>query len=288
MDDDDELYAALERCLKNVAIFDRNSLEEEVPAGYTSATVKVDATPSSTLSWEKEIDAAKKLIADGYKVSFDLDLGLHKLLRNQAALQTASLALDEFRKVLLEPFYEQTEAVIFGRYSAPLVDRDEAMDFLDLLRQDLPSELPVLLLFSVDVDPFTFSRTFALDRYSLFTLAFESSPLLLPALTYNQGKSLLGYIGRERAKYQRKTCQEGLVMPRFTTDADKLKPLVDKLAQKEVKIIAEDSLAVEWEGLDLLYVEKSTLQPTTLRLLDGFEAAGGTVLVDQNHSDSVN
>ncbi len=283
MDDDEDFYET-ERSLKDFAIFDRENLDELVPPGYTSAVIFVDATPTSPLCWEMEKKAAEHLIQNGLKVSFELKLGIQLL--SQATLQTASLAINEFRDRLLEPISEHVEAVVLKRYNEPFKtfeDRDREIDFLDILRTNLSPEIPVLLLFSCKSlqDPYMAARMFAQDRFSLFVLGLESSPIYTPSLCYNEGKALLGYFGRDIAKHQPKECDHAIIMPRFTSDASLLQNLVTN--SPDAKVISEDSLAVEWEGLDELSFVKNTLAPTTLRLIAGFEAAGGNVVtIDQN------
>lgn len=93
---------------------------------------------------------------------------------------------------------------------------------------------------------------------------------------------LLGYIGRDLTHFSQRETSCGLLVPRFTSDATCLTPLFTHLAAKgvEFKIISEDMLTTEWEGIEELYLDTSCLQPTTLRMIEGFKASGG-VVVDQ-------
>ncbi len=288
MDDDDELYEPLERSLKNCAIFDRKKLDEEVPPGFSSVNIPVDLSPTSSLSWEEEKKEASSLIEKGYNITFELELKLELL--TQARLQTTSFALDECRKALIDPFSSHIDAIIMKRYDAPfktLDERDREVDFLEILRTDLPSEIPVLLLFCCKSlqDPYSAACMFAQDRFSLFTLGLKESPIYTSSICYDEGKALLGYFGRDITKKQGAECREAIVMPRFTSDASMLKNLVN--TKPDAKIISEEHLALEWEGVDLLYVVENSLHPTTLRLIAGFVAAGGVVVVDQNQPKHV-
>ena len=78
-------------------------------------------------------------------------------------------------------------------------------------------------------------------------------------------------------------------MPRFTSDASMVKSLFDSLVKKNTsfKVISEDQLALEWEGLDQIFLVEGSLAPTSMRLVAGFQAAGGTVVVDQNQLQEV-
>lgn len=288
-DDEDILLQEIDTnlLLKNLAIFDSQIPDEPIPDGFTAQVVRFDARPASSLNWKEETKQAQDLIARGYKVCFELDLGLFgpdfKGTRHQGQFQTLVLALDEFRTRILEPLREHTAAVILWRSDkvfSTLEERDVSMDYLDLLRLELPDEVITLLLFDCsNLDPYSFARMFSADRYSLFTLALTSAPLLQSCCCWNKGKALQGYIGKTINEHTPQECTKGLIMPRFSTDAQALMPLLERLtAQNEpFKIISEDFLATEWEGLDELYVEEQCLAPTTLRTIAGFAAAGGRI-----------
>lgn len=300
MDEDDDTIVEeidTQALIKNLKIFDRLSPQDPIAKGFTSATVVVDARPASSLVWKTEVKAAEELIKNGYKVCFELDFGLFgpyfKGIANQGQFQTIVLALDEFRNRLLMPFQEHVEAVILYRSHTPflsLEERDIHMDYLDLLRQELPDDVITLLLFNCDTiqDPYTCARMFSPDRFNMFTLALTNAPLLLSCVCWNSGKALLGYIGRDLACYTPQKCSKAILMPRFTSDASATRALLESLVSQneQFKIISEDFLALEWDGLDDLYLVKSSLAATSLRMVDGFVAAGG-VVIDQNPPESI-
>jgi hypothetical protein len=229
-----------------------------VPDGYTAATLFVDATAKNPLTWEEEYKAAEELVKNGIRVCFELGLDLFT-----TRFEILTFAIDEFRKRLLEPFQEHTDAVILFR--GPL--EVERMPLLDALRQELPPDLCVLLLFDA-----TNTSMIIPDRYSLFTLALKNSPHLVSCCCWQEGKALLGYIGRDIAHYTPTTCTKGVVISR---ECQSLPAITG-----DFKIISQETVGAEWEGIDELYVQSDTLQPTTLRLLEGFQAAGG-IVIDQ-------
>ena len=298
-DDDDTLLEELDiqQTLLNLKIFDRNDSEIAVPEGFTSACVHVDARPASSLNWTKETQDAESLIKNGYRICFELDFGLFgpgfKGIANQGQFQTIVLAIDEFRNRLLERFQDHVEAVILYRSSSPfssIEERDIQMDYLDLLRQELPDNLITLLLFDCTSlqEPFEFARIFSPDRFSQFTLALTNASLLLSSAAWNKGNALLGYIGTDLSQNKPQKCSKALLLPRFSSNANSMKPLLYSLIanNERFKIISEDNLTLEWDGLDVLYVQKACLEATTLRMIDGFIAAGG-VVIDQNPLESI-
>lgn len=275
MDDDDDILP-VETDPKTLAIFDQKVPGEHVPEGFSSFTVHVDLKPDSLLDFQIAKSHADAGIMQGLKVCFELDLGLFEKGFNQVQYQSHLLALDEFRKNLLTPLWAHTAALILYRSRtafATTAERDIQMDYLDLLRLDLPDDIPVLLLFSCKSirDKSLFARLFSPERYSRFVLALEDAPVLLTACCYNSGKALLGYIGRDIAHYTPSECTVGIVLPCQNIEA------AFSLQNDSFKIVSEELLATEWEGLDRLITQKECLAPTTIRLLEGFQAAGGAV-----------
>lgn len=161
-DDDDDLLLD-EPNPKTFRIFMRTSSDEEVPTGFTSATCTIDATSKSLLTWPKEQSAIDALIKKGLKVCLDITLDLFTLPYTQARHQSAILALDEVRTKLIEPNMAHIEAIILHKMDAPFSSeevRDIQMDALDLLRNEINPQIPVLILAKCPKNPYSFSRLF--------------------------------------------------------------------------------------------------------------------------------
>jgi hypothetical protein len=276
-----------EQCpdLSSVTVFDRLDNLEPIPENFTAATLRLEAHAASTLSWKQEQAACSELVQSGRKVLFELDLGLFgpqsKALAHQGQYSSITFAINEFCHQLWQPFQEHTLGVILYRAVNPFMsasERDEKMDYLDLLRSELPDALACLLLFDVQgIEAFDFLRLFALDRFSLFTLALAHAPIPMRHCIWQEGCGLLGYIGRQEVLELHSAPTLGLLSPRYDNIQEDLRPIVDKLlAQKSCfRVIPEEYLATEWEGLDELIVPMNSIQSSTLRLIDGFKAAGG-------------
>ncbi len=275
-EEDDTIIEELDtkQVLKNLAIFDRQTNNEPIPEGYTAATLRLDARPQSSLNWLEEYKEAKALVAAGYKISFELDLGLDF---RPNLYQTHALALDEFCKRFLQPFHNECASIILLRKEG-IFSSVEEIAYLELLRQELPDDIVTLLLFDCKTlqDPYSFSCTFNQDRLCQFTLALANAPLLVPSLCWKEGNGLYGYIGRNIGAYAPQEVSCGLIVPRSTTNSESLKPYLSTI-QEPFKLISEDFLPLEWEGLDELYVKEDLLAATSLRTIAGFEATGGIV-----------
>jgi len=298
MDEEEEtLFDEGESDLSQLKAFDRQDNSEEVPEGFTSATIFLDAKPSSSLNWTQERLKTQELIEKGYKVLFELDLDLFgpttQALTHTGQFQTHVLAINEFTGRFLAEFQPHTVGVILHRSKSPFTnfqERDVMVDYLELLRQEIADHIPCFLLFDCQAlqDPFTFIRLFALDRFSLFSLALTHAPVLLKTVIWQEGKGMLGSIARTLIPQKQEEPTLGLLMPRFDLHVDEvhsgLKAALDTLLlqNRPFKIIPETHLPIEWNGLDELIVCKEGLLPTTLRAIDGFCAAGGLVreLVD--------
>lgn len=287
---EESLFDEVEIDFSQVQIFDRHDNNEPVPEGFSAAIVRLDAKPSSSLNWAKELASAQELLEKGYKILFELDLDLFgptsKALSHTGQFQTHVLAINEFCQRFLDKFSQDCLGVILHRAQGAFrsqEDRDIAVDYLELLRAEIPDNTPCLLLFDCKEiqDPFAFIRLFALDRFSLFTLALAHAPVALKTLIWNEGKGTLGSIAKRLHNQPSQRALRGLLMPRFDAPSvtSTLKVALQRLMAEETpfKIIPETHLPLEWDGLDELFVSKEGLLPTSLRTIEGFAAAGGHV-----------
>lgn len=291
MDDQEEsFFDEVEIDLSHLQIFDRHDNGEAVPEGFSAAIIRLDAKPSSSLNWAKELASTQDLLEKGHKVLFELDLDLFgptsQALTHTGQFQTHVLAINEFCQRFLDKFSQDALGVILHRAKNAFrtaEERDIAVDYLELLRAEIPDSTPCLLLFDCKeiVDPFAFIRLFALDRFSLFTLALAHAPIALKTMIWNEGKGTLGSIAKQLHQTSSQIPLRGLLMPRFDAPAVEptLKEALYRLMAEDApfKIIPETHLPLEWDGLDELIVSKEGLLPTSLRTIEGFAAAGGHV-----------
>lgn len=289
-EEEDTFLDEFESTLEGASIFDRSDNLTPIPDGFLATTFILDATPSSLLNWTEEYKAAKALVDKGYKLLFELTLDLfndsNNSLSHQGRFQATVLAINEFTEHFLPDFRQDTLGIILHRSKklfSSYHERDQQVDYLELLRLEIPDEIPCLLLYDCKElqDPFECLKLFALDRFSQFTLALANSPVTLKTLIWNKGKGSLGVIGKEPIIIDTVQATIGLLLPAFDTTHEMaytgLKEALNSLISQNIpfKVIPESLLPVEWDGLDELIINKEGLQATTLRAIDGFVAAGG-------------
>lgn len=240
-------------------------------------TISLNGKMASRLDWKAEIEEAKKAIENGYKLLFDLDLGLFDeltlSLHHEAQFQALSLSMEHLLETFITPFEEHIDGVILFRgkipfhlgsssTSDPILDRDKAYDFLQLLADYLPEMITVhALIDAQDIqDPLLFYRLTAKDCCGRISLITKNEPYPQESMP-----------------------KTALLLPRCSiTDIGAYQGLNEALLElisnkTPFKVISEDFLAVEWAEIDTLIVQTAGLSIEGKRMIQGFIAAGGEV-----------
>lgn len=150
---------------------------------------------------------------------------------------------------------------INGQRLLSLFCRDASIDYLHLLTAELPDEIPLFV--NLEIETLTdYALLFQLTSAELYG---RITPLIPSDI--KDGKANYA-ICLPPSNLVAKSAVEGL------SDA------VMCLKEKKIpfKIIPESNLIAEWDELDYLFVCTNGLGPQGLRKLQGFCAAGGTVI----------
>lgn len=103
-------------------IFDARTLDDPPPSGFNAIRIPLNASIKADLFWEPERKAAEKYIQQGFRIFWDIDLGLFKNLpqpiTNQSQFLSLSLALDHFRNTLWKDFSRDTVGLCLYRGTA--------------------------------------------------------------------------------------------------------------------------------------------------------------------------
>lgn len=182
-----------------------------------------------------------------HPVDWYLDLGLSELpkpLNDEGQFAALELALLHFRDTVWQP--SLTHAVYL--YRGPVKEVDA--DYLKALTRNLPDDMPLALLLDVSSCQTLYEEVALTSRarFDRFKVHVKGSKLPLPS---------------EKV---------GICLP--ASNGEALEPYL----QTPHRLIPESYLMAEWDGLDTLIVAKNSLTPQLQRKLQGFEAAGGTVL----------
>lgn len=107
---------------KPAFIFDAEYPGEPVPDGFDSVRILLNGKIKSDLSWKKEEAAAKKYSAQGYRLFWEIDLGLYHALEapisNQTQFFSLCLSLEHFRDTLWRVF--RKDSIGLSLYRGPL------------------------------------------------------------------------------------------------------------------------------------------------------------------------
>lgn len=169
--------------------------------------------------------------------------------------------------------------------------RDAVGEYLSLLASRVPDLLPLFLLFdaSAEQDPMLTVKLLSKERYPRFHIShksFDAATQVLGGEIAWDGVSMeKGMIARESGgdvEVERSTL--GFCIPRMTLSRPSstalLGSVLDVLIERMTpfRVIPEVNLAAEWDGLDFLIVDTQHVEIQFKRRLQGFCAAGGTVV----------
>jgi hypothetical protein len=243
---------------------------------------------------------------------------LKQSLSNQGQFLSLALSLEHFRETLWKQFQGDTVGVSLYRGDAdfskgilwdsqqennyeewkiqkgggggedqlkPLFCRDVAVEYLLLLASRLPDTLPVYLF--LNASSFTGPlwkelQYFNPERFERFRLAIKNGRLALPSLGWEH-PTPKGYCGsRPLPLPQDRVAQIGLCVPpmQFVLQSHYagIEEALHFLQSIPHKLIGEDQLTSEWDGLDYLIFTPEGLTSEGKRKLQGFCAAGGTAV----------
>ena len=321
--------------LVNTYIFENALYFEKIPDGYHAVHLTLDATVRSDLNWEEIRQKARTYINEGFKIFWEIDLGLFSKLPHSLSHQTQFLSLclsmDHFRDVIWKEFQDHSIGVCLykgpldfmpafpwdeqqdenlkgwledanietstykkeelittktGRRLLQLFCSDACTNLLNLLAARVPEEIPYFACLdpkSID-DLEILAQLTSKERFGSIRQIIRNPVFFHDDLYWNEGSSGTGILGNSLPP----ACSDnaptiGVCLPPITSVseqltaglAEKMQTYIDQ--NVKVKIIAEENLVSEWDGLDEIVVCSAGVSPTGRRKLQGFLAAGGVV-----------
>lgn len=276
--------------------------------------IPLDAQPSSSLDWKEAIHLAEQAIAEDKQLFWHIDLGLfHALARplsDPMQEQTLCLALDHFRDSIYDRFADHTLGVSI--YQGPLemlqeispreyelwlsekqltatpwaescFKADLAAGYLERLLSSLPAMVEPFLFLDLKSaqDPFLAALLLYSGRFESFRIALANSPFPVSAHSWLNGPAY-GWSFESEGEHRHPPFL-GILIPGDLLHPEESQELGDALrllSQKNVpfRLIPESQLTHLWDGLDLLLCSSKCLTREGMRMLQGFCAAGGTVI----------
>jgi hypothetical protein len=252
----------------------------------------LDASPSSSLDWSASIEAGKKWEGLLY---WELDLGIPEQLTapldDTAQFRTLELAVKHFSKELWPLFAERSVGV--NLFSGSLEGLSDVVYSHELEEGFLESRAPA-------EDPLTQRALFARDVLADFlqlllpSLPADAIPFVefdlhgvhdrYLALRLLEDEAWEHFSVQRRAGWSTAAPGEenvGLVLPApdFQAALSSVEwERVYSTIESSGRLIQERDITIRWHGLDALIVFSRTVSPLGKRMLQGFCAAGGTVV----------
>jgi hypothetical protein len=162
------------------------------------------------------------------------------------------------------------------------------MEYISLLASRLPDSLPIYLF--LDMGHFANHPLFQMQllqpaRFESVNLALKETFLPFQAWGWESHTTLLGYSGHEILPLSlQKEASIGICIPSLLmvrpSQFQGIEQAIKDLMERSIpfRIIAEEHLITDWDGLDYLIYAPTGLSGQGKRKLQGFCAAGGTVV----------
>jgi hypothetical protein len=281
-------------------------LPEEVKKAEKNVTVSLPAGLDADLKWEQQRAAAEVWVEKGYRIFWEMQLGLFKELKYPLGVQTQflslCLSLEHFCETLGKQFAEKTAGLCLYRGSADfsqgfLWDEEQKQNYQHWLRaagtlQEHPNrkihEERLRALFCRDVCadylelmgrhlPDTFEPSLLLDESEI------ESPLTSVQLTnrerFPRFKLALknGSFKEEEEQAKVAVCLPPVSVISWIPGLDNCLNTL-RARRLSYRVIPEEQLTAAWDGLDYLIVSADFLSQEGRRKLLGFCAAGGGVV----------
>ena len=276
--------------------------------------VQLPAKLNEDLDWTKEIMFAQEMISSGKYILWNIDLGLATFQfspNDSAAFYSFSLAMEEFTRTIWAKFHSHTFGVVLYRglfqpsHSFPFFlwetafsewIRDLPLGTYDLYCAQILAEylhrlisfLPDTILPFALVDlkegysPAQIAQLFSKERFEHIHLISNLEGALL---NLEAGALRAASVSRlDFPSMYSDPASTGIYLPNDAVLNEDVRMQLDFLiaeltAEKTAfRIIPEEKLTEQWDGLDRLIVPKHSLSMQGSRKLQGFIAAGGIVL----------
>ena len=251
--------------------------------GENMACVRLAAHLSDDLNWEKQIECARTFVAEGKFLFWKIDLGLEGLQltpHDTSSFYSFSLALEQFSKKVWPAFQEYTFGVSLYRGGA---------DFSSLFpsshweREGCDEQLHRVQLFSEYLHRLI---SFLPDTALIFALIDfpEELSFARQCQLFSKERFESIYLGFSRGCVD-KVPRVGVCLPSSDQMSESVLEQLNTLAADlhsqgtPFRVVSEEKLTEEWDGLDQLIVFSSALSARGRRKLLGFIAAGGEISV---------
>lgn len=256
--------------------FYRNG-EPFVDDSSNTVLLRLPAQLSDTLDWSTQIDQASQIISSGKYILWEIDLGLsHFSPNDSAAFFSYTLALEEFTAKIWPRFRDYT-------FGAAIYRGDPQNQFPIELWENTFNDwsanipYPCYTLFSFQMLSEYLHRLISFLPDTLLPFAFIDTVASPAKAAQLLSKARFEHLILKNQKLTPSSTaiylpDDSFIDPAFLQRLDELLPKLTSF-----RIIPEEKLTEQWDGIDLLLVDPDKISIQGKRKLLGFIAAGGTV-----------
>jgi hypothetical protein len=252
------------------------------------------------LQWDREKERARKALSEGKSICWELDFGPCPSLFDPASFALRRSTIDHFVKDVFEMFKGDTSGVILYRQSGDLLSSvvwsaEEEEKYLEWA-QDLRVEeagTHEKRVFCIDLLTAYLHRLVsllpeALPAFAAFDASYLKSEAEVAQLFSLERFSHLEPLIAGKRDLMRKrgaqiAAQVAVCLPNDAHCTAKIRQRLDRqfaeLDREGVafRVIPESLLNEQWDGIETLVVVKEGVSSQGKRMLQGFEASGGSV-----------
>ncbi len=261
-------------------IYQSFSTITEIPEEFHAVSLTLDAGLTSRLEWKAQIMQAHEWKEKGKKLFWLFDFGLRPdVSYSDTHLESLRLSVEHFDREVWNRFQQETVGACLYCGTSDL--SEDQIRFFEQLAGSLPDEVEPFLMLdvtslssSVDI-----ARALSKERFPHFTLAVKGMEIPVPEFGWETVVGMRGMIG-ERLLYS--TIEDptvGVCVPEQGA-SDCIDEIVQWMKKEGLsfRMIPEALLTTEWQGLDHVIVDTSSVDVLGKRRLMGFCAAGGTIV----------
>lgn len=255
--------------------------EKNPPEGFNIVKLVLDASDRSLLRWQTILDRARTMIQNGFSILWELDLAIIEgSLEDHARFLALRLNVEHFALNIWPEFAQNSLGVSLysGKYGPD-------PDYLLSLAAALPEETPCFVfLDTTEIQtPAAYFNAVNPEQYGHFHLVLkgrfpEVYPYAVPALGWGHPFSPLGFSSKSTLSPLNQRVIPLAICHTSQISEDQWAGLLQNLEGTSFRVIPENLLTHEWEGVDDLIIFAGTLSLRGERKLRGFIAAGGHII----------
>lgn len=252
------------------------------PEGFNTLCISVDVSDCSLLQWQEAHLLAQTTIQEGFYILWELTFALLEgSLEDEARFLTFELNLQHFCETLLKPYQDHSLGVVLYRGEF----HEELIDYLKSLAAMLDGETSAFLFLDTSsihqLD--TYLQVINQERYGHMHLFLkghfaEKFPWAKAAFAWGHSSSALGFCASTlKTTLSQAQIRYALLLSESMQDSS-VEQVMEAFCERPLRVIFENLLIYEWEGIETLLVFPHALSEKAMRKIKGFMAAGGEII----------